>query len=184
MTLDLMHLAYLATGGYEPFINKYVTASLMPVMVGLGGIYRFITNEVRGRPLNEGNTNNIDKLQRVIGITSFTASGILFLFLAFNITYPIIQELCGPSEVPNANGKCPITDANHKADADAVIVLVLVWLGYPLVSLASRFSPWRKNHGFDETAWNSLFKDVAFAVLDVSSKGGLALYVCYRTTWL
>ena len=27
-----------------------------------------------------------------------------------------------------------------------------------------------------------LFKDVCFGVLDVVSKGGLAMYACYRTT--
>ena len=63
---------------------------------------------------------------------------------------------------------CAGLDDNRKHDAYAVQWLVLGWCLYPLFDLLAR------NRG------NALLNDCAYAVLDVMSKGGLALYSAHR----
>jgi len=184
MTMDLHDLAFHATSGVKPSIDKYVAAGLMPLMVFFGGVYRFYANELRGRTLKDGEAmrGNVDSPQLFVGVVSFVVSMVLFVYVVTNITDPITQEKCPVGAVPDADGDCPISDANKKNDADAVLILTFVWIGYPIVAFASRlFLP---TYGFPKTAYVSVFKDIAYAFLDVVSKGGLALYVSYRTTWL
>ena len=154
-------------------------------MVLFGGVYRFYANELRGRALEtpeEERSGNIDCPQLFFGAVSYIISCVIFGVVVSNILDPISNEKCAPGATPNASGKCPITDTNLKNDAAAVTVLTLVWIGYPVVSVLSRlFLP---TYGFPKSAVVSTFKDVAYAVLDVTSKGGVALYACYRTTWI
>jgi len=184
MTMDLMDLTYHATGGVAPRMDKFVTAAMMPLMVFFGGVYRFYANEIRGKTLknSEVEMGNIDCPQVLVGGLSYIVSCVIFATVVTNIIDPITQEQCPPSATPNVDGKCPITDINKKNDANAVFILTMVWIGYPIVSVASRLL--LPAYGFPKTAYVSVFKDISYAVLDVVSKGGLALYVSYRTTWL
>jgi len=170
MSLDLIELTHHATGGVEPpLINKYWSAALMILMVFFGSVYRFFANQLRGKPLQNGEVvQSIDNTQFAVGVVSFATSCAIFVVVVANILQPIFDNA--------------IDDPKLKHDADAVKVLTLTWIGYPLVSVLSRFRLPR--YGYPKSAWVSTFKDVAYAVLDVVSKGGLAAYVCYRTTWL
>ena len=184
LVLDLMDLTYHATGGVEPRINKYWTAAMMPLMVFFGGVYRFYANELRGKTLKPGEQElgNIDCAQIFVGAVSYIISCVIFGVVITNILDPINHELCPTGATPNSDGKCPITDPKLKNDADAVMVLTLVWIGYPVVSILSRL--YLPTYGFPKSALVSVLKDIAYAVLDVVAKGGLAVYVCYRTTWI
>lgn len=173
MALDLMDLTYHATGGVEPFIDKYLTAAMLPLMVLFGGFYRFYANEVNG---------NIMCVQLFVGAVSYTISCVIFGVVVTTIINPITLELCPTGVTPTEDNKCPITDPKMKHEANAVMILTLVWIGYPVVSIMSRLYIF--TYGFAKPALISAFNDLAYAVLDVVSKAGLALYVCYRTKWL
>ena len=109
-----------------------------------------------------------------ISIAAFVGSCVVFGCVVSGILYPIDAELCGPGANTTLDGRCPITDPKLQYDRDAVRVLTYVWLGYPVVSLAAAVAD----------THSSLFKDTCYAVLDVVAKAGLALYVCFRTTWV
>lgn len=183
MSLDLHDLVNQATLGVEANIDKYVASALMPLMVFFGGVYRFYANEIRGKKLEStGETQrNVDMLQVLVGVVSFVLSCVLFVIVVVNIIEPFVSGRCSPNGIQNDDGLCTIANfaSAQKNDAYAVLILTLVWVGYPIVAIASRsFLPM---YGFPKTAYVSVFKDIAYAVLDVVSKGGLALYVSYRT---
>jgi len=177
LTLDLFHLAEHATGGAKSWMDKYVAAGLMPIMVFLGGLYRFYANETRG--VKEG---DIDTAQVLLAIFGFVSSCVVFGLVVDAILYPLMNEVCPPGANATLNGKCPVTDPELKYDRDATMFFTWWWVGYPVVSAITWL--WPPFYGYPETAYRSLFKDIMYAVLDVVAKGGLALYVTYRTTWV
>lgn len=75
MTLDLYDLAEHATGGAPAPLNKYVAASLMPLMVLAGGAYRFFATSYRS-------------VFGVVGIIGFMASCIIFGFVVHGAQHP------------------------------------------------------------------------------------------------
>lgn len=156
----------------------------MPLMVFLGATYRFYANELRGKT-----PPDIDMLQVFVGVSGFLGSCVVFGLVMWGVLAPLHEETCAVAINASSNGTCPITDPKLQHDRDAVQVLTYVWIGYPVVSLISRFSI--KTYGVPSkaTKWmtyaqQSLFKDLSYAVLDIVAKAGLALYVSYRTTWL
>ena len=190
LVLDLYRLAEHATGGAESWLHVYTAAALMPIMVLLGAMYRFGANELRGKEKYD-----IDCFQVSVGVVGFLGSCAVFAVVMAGILNPIDEQLCGPEANATSSGKCPITDSELKYDADAVQVLTWIWIGYPIVSFLSRamlptysepddndLEKRKRNNTW--YARTSLFKDLLYAVLDVVAKGGLALYVCYRTTWV
>jgi hypothetical protein len=184
LVLDLYRLTEHATRGATSWMDQYLAAALMPVMVFLGAMYRFYANELRGKE-----KDSIDGCQVLIGVVGFAGSCVVFGLVMSGILDPIEAELCGPGINTTSDGTCPITDPELKYDRDAVRVLTYVWIGYPIVSVLSRVMI--KTYGKPSEADNcltyaqySLFKDVSYAVLDVVAKAGLALYTCYRTTWV
>jgi len=165
-------------------MDEYLAASLILVVVFLGAVYRFYANELRGKE-----TGSIDSPQILIGVVGFAGSCVVFGLVMSGILDPIEAELCGPGINATSDGTCPITGAEFKYDRDAVRVLTYVWIGYPTVSVLSRIM--FRIYGKPNEARNclsyaqySLFKDISYAVLDVVAKAGLALYACYRTTWV
>lgn len=176
LVLDLYRLAEHATGGAQSWLSAYTAAALIPVMVLLGTLYRFGANEFHGK-------ETIDCTQASIGVMGFVGSCVVFGIVVSGILYPIDAQLCLPGAA--SGGKCPITDPKLKHDADAVRVLTWTWIGYPIVSMFSRLSVGTRTskESTERYAWVSVFKDLSYAVLDVVAKGGLAIYVCYRTTW-
>lgn len=177
MVLDLYDIAFHASGGVKSFLDKYIAAALMPVMIFLGGLYRFYASEFRKAP---GGTLGWGQL--ILGVVGYFGSLGIFIYVVMGILDPISGDKC-PSSNTTATS-CPITDDNLKSDANAVRLLTLVWIGYPIVSVLSRLLQWNASEGIQLNAWNSLFKDLAYATLDVLSKGGLAMYACYRSTWM
>jgi hypothetical protein len=190
LVLDLYRLAEHATGGAESWLHVYTAAALMPVMVLLGAMYRFGANELRGKEKYD-----IDCPQVFVGVVGFVGSCAVFGVVMAGILNPIDEQLCAPGANATAGDKCPITDPELKYDADAVQVLTWTWIGYPIVSFLSRAmlpaysepneSDVKKRE--EQNRWyarTSLFKDLSYAVLDVVAKGGLAIYACYRTTWV
>tara|TARA_Y100000389_G_scaffold119188_1_gene116370 strand:+ start:255 stop:725 length:471 start_codon:yes stop_codon:yes gene_type:complete len=156
MTLDLFMLANYATGGAEPPISMYTAAFLMPVMVGLGALYRFPKS--------------------LASLICFGGACAIFGVVIWGIIDPMVSDKCPPgvNSTDFATGTCQITDNNKKTDRGAVLFLTFIWIGYPIVSL------------FDlrPATTYTYNKDSAYAVLDVTSKGGLALYAALRSTWL
>jgi len=180
LALDLYELQSKATGGAQSPISKWVVASVLPVMVLGGAIFRFYANELRGRPLPPGATRgNVGCTQFSLGFFAFLASCGLLALSMYGILQPLTNEVCPGA---NATGTCPITDPAKVADRDAVYVFTFLWAGYPLVAAISSLSP--PNSGFRKWAAVSLVKDVLYGGLDVACKGGLAVYVAYRTTWV
>lgn len=187
MVLDLYMLTEQATGGAEPPFSKYLAASLIPFMVLFGGFYRFWANEIRGSPSGALRGAPVGCCQAVIGVLSFAAACAIFAVVVWGILDPLIADTCPPgvNATDVASGTCPITDEHGKTDESAVFLLTLTWLGYPVVSLTSRFlqSCASKDTGTQYSGYISTGKDFAYAVLDLTSKAGLALYVAFRTTW-
>lgn len=152
-------------------------------MVFFGAVYRFYANEIRMRE-----RGYLSFAQILIGVVSFAASCVLFGIVMWAILDPIYAETCAAGASVNGSSTCPITVQALKYDAEAVMFLTWVWIGYPIVSIASRLM--MSNEGYEEnagciaTGWISFFKDIAYAILDVVAKGGMALYVAYRTTWV
>lgn len=192
LVLDLYRLADHATGGAKSWLNVYVAAALMPLIVILGAVYRFAANELRGKEKYD-----MDCTQITLGVVGFVGSCVVFGVVMSGILHPIDAQLCGPGAEHTLDGKCPITDTKLKYDSDAVQVLTWTWIGYPIVSFLSRAAlpnyrmPQQVKNSKGENvdkmesfALVSVFKDLTYAVLDVVAKGGLAVYVCYRTTWV
>lgn len=71
----------------------------------------------------------------------------------------------------------PIVHARGSS-RDAILVLTLVWVAYPVVTLLSLMKQKNQTEG-DKCIW---LEDVLFSSLDVTSKGGLAMYVVLRGT--
>jgi hypothetical protein len=178
MTLELYELSSYATGGAESWLNKFIAAALMPPMIFLGGVYRFYASELR-----TSKDGTLGPGQIALGVISFVLSCVIFVVVLLGILDPIMSEKCPPS---SSNSTCPITQDALKSDARAVMILTLIWIGYPIVSIASRLLSQATGYdtGASYNAWISVFKDLAYACLDVSAKAGLAIYAAYRSTWL
>ena len=102
---------------------------------------------------------------------------------------PILDQTCptpaNSSIILLSNATCPITDPRLKDEATAVVTLTLVWVGYPIVALISeshRMLVGTPSNRFSTSL--SLFKDISYGFLDVTSKAGLALWVAYRQKWV
>lgn len=178
MNLDLFEIAEHATGGKKHFLDKYICSALMPVMIGFGAVYRFWYNEGRADVLWP---------QTGIAWTCFCVSCAIFVLVLSSLVGPLLDDgICPAAALPlgtDGNGGCPILDSDLKKDAIAVMLLSFVWVGYPLVSVAARV--WQGDEKNTEFSGNaSLFKDIAYATLDIASKAGLALYAVYRSFWI
>ena len=174
LVLDLYQLAYHATGGAESWLNSYLAATLIFAVVLLGSIYHFCGTVSGVKQSNRGGC-----LGMWIEVFGFVSSCSIFGIVISGILHPLDNELCAPYLSSTASGTCPITDELLKRDATAVRVFTWVWIGYPLVSALSRVLSQLYSEAKNTAI--SLFKDVAYGVLDVVAKSGLALYVCYRT---
>ena len=169
MVLELYHLAEYASDKKEPAVAKFVAMGLVPCVVLGGMLYRFYANELRKGVVNGVDMTKIEPLQWVLGIGGFLGGCALMVPGLVGILSPVWDN--------------DAITGDKKYDRDAVIALSLVWCGYPLVSFGSRVMLC-STPGNRYTAKAGCFKDTAYAFLDVTSKGGLALYAALRTTWL
>tara|TARA_Y100000748_G_scaffold291555_1_gene279174 strand:- start:107 stop:1327 length:1221 start_codon:yes stop_codon:yes gene_type:complete len=178
MTLDLFDLASHATRGVVPIMSKYLCASLMPVMIGCGALYRFWLNE--GRPSEKGRRHCGCGL--LLAFLSFLAALAIFVPVLYALNDPLYTNTCLNAATSVEESCGTLTDSEQR-DKTAVYALSFAWLGYPLVSIAARLAQYNAV-GAEFSPNVSVFKDVAYACLDVTSKGGLAIYVAYRSSWL
>ena len=182
MVLDLGHLrdwmldVERESAGTMPIAKEWV-AVMQPIMVLFGSIYRFYFNELRGS-VNKatGNPQKPDTTTILGGSLCFCISTGLFVATV----YALLGNALEPSKfTANIDGRA----AGLKTDAWALRVFVWVWVGYPVVAIMQRLlligvKP-------DEyTANVSLFKDLAYGVLDVTSKAGMAIYFATKASWL
>lgn len=166
MTLDLYTLAEQASGGKEPALGMYPAMAIIPFCVLFGVAYRFYANELR--PAKAGERPELTQV--ALGTASFVCGCVCMSVVIWGITSPLI-------------GNDKITSDAAKTDRDAVYCLTFAWLGYPVVSIVSRIML-RSTDGNEYDATTSWFKDASYAILDVTSKGGLALFVALRTAWV
>jgi len=171
LTLDLGHLREYLTavsGGFIPAmrIAKEWAALMQAAMIMFATVYRFYTNEARMVPYNLKNP----RWTLFFGWFSFVASSALFCV----IVWLLLADLPDSSE---------IAVPSVRYDVNALWYLVLFWVGYPAVTILARMA--HSNVPRDEysASW-SVFKDVAFALLDVLSKGGLALFFVLKLTYV
>ena len=135
MVLELYDLVDSATGGadHDPIGPKYGAAALMPLMVGLGGLRRFLANEVRG-----GKSGTASNGQLAVGWGGFIASCIIFSIVVASILDPLATHKCPEGVMSTqADGTCPIADGNLKNERAAAYILTLTWIGYPVVVIAT-----------------------------------------------
>lgn len=165
MTLDLYHLSAYASDKKEPYVDKFTAMTIVPFVVLAGVGYRFYSNELRPA----AGTQHVNGMQWVIGIVSFISGCALLVPVVIGILSPVWDN--------------DMIKGDKEYDRNAVIVLTLIWCLYPLVSCVSRVML-NGTPGDEYTGTASWFKDASYAFLDVSSKGGLALYAALRTTWM
>ena len=60
---------------------------------------------------------------------------------------------------------------------------MLVWIGYPVIAMASRLAHWRIPGDRYNATWSTI-KDVTFAFLDITSKAGLAIFFVIKASWV
>ena len=156
---EFMHLASKGAIAAMPIAKEWV-AALQALMVLCATVYRFYTNE--------GRTTR--GLTILISWASFAAASGVFGVVVW-------AQLSG---LPASSA---VSEPSLKSDIFAMQLLTLVWIGYPAVSLVARAA-----HigvpGDEYLASVSLFKDIAYALLDVTSKAGLAFYVVLHATWV
>ena len=177
MTLDLGHLReYLTvvTGGAVPplSLGKEWLAGLQSIMILFATVYRFYSNE--GKDYRDDSSPTGYRRVRwttlVFAWGSFVISCVVFSLILFFLL----------EGLPSGD---TITEPSIRADIACLQVLTLVWIGYPLVSLAARIAavgepPDKMN------ATISLLKDLSYAFLDVTSKGGMAIFFVLKATWI
>jgi hypothetical protein len=146
-------------------------------MVLFGSIYRFYFNELRGS-VNKatGNPQKPDMATILGGSLCFCISTGLFVATV----YALLGNALEPSKfTANIDGRA----AGLKTDAWALRVFVWVWVGYPIVAIMQRLLLIGTRPD-EYTANVSLFKDLAYGALDVTSKAGMAIYFATKASWL
>lgn len=188
MMIDLHALAEKASPTRTPYMIRELTAFLQVWIISFGSIGRFFANECRRDA--EGKWPSLMSK----GGMSLIAGAFSYI-VAFGIwvltTWTVIDHVGAIEDVPTLLGQ---------RDATAVYVVMLSQIGYPLVALLQVLwlnfgagdlrdaaKPWRQQRpmpGNQYSPWLSFVKDLAFASLDVTSKGGLAAYCALRATWV
>ena len=176
MSLDIGHIReymFYASAGVIPLppVSKEWAALCQAVMMGFAMIYRFWCNEARS--VYDSATKTYYPARLSTRIIAFGSFGVACLFF--------VLALMG------AIGGLPSTDVvsepSLKTDIVCLQFLTLIWLGYPLVSIAARIGHIGVPGDEYSSSW-SLIKDSSYAVLDVVSKGGLAAVVVLKAFWM
>lgn len=137
-------------------LSPWWLAALQVAMVTCGSWWRFYASEGRGKTL----------ASQIGAAISFTLGLCIFAIIVYGLLDGLWPALSA-------------TDANDATDALFMHILVLVWCGYPAVFIWSYFVNWGVPLGQYESR-ASIGKDLGFGSLDVTSKGGLAIYSAYR----
>ena len=171
-------------------LNRHICAALQPLIVLCGTVPRFYLGELR-QPTDP------KKMSRS-GYLRLVALGLVFWGGGFAIWYTCSRALYdrlwkdGPIEERYWTGGFP---AGEWREHDQLWIGILVWLqlGYPIVSalefawVQAAARGWFKmtKVGADSyPAGLSFTKDLLYGVLDVLTKGGLAMYTSSRAAYL
>ena len=175
MTLDLGHLREfltLVTAGAVPALRiaKEWLAALQSIMILFASIWRFYCNEGRSYIDEKGN-----EVPPVLATIIFAWGSFFISSAVFGvIVWGLLVDLPAPST---------FKDSSIRADIISLQVLTLTWLGYPICAMVSRLAHWGVPGNKYNATWSAI-KDVAFAFLDVTSKGGLAIFFVLKATWV
>ena len=179
MTLDLGHLReyiYFASKGVvqQMPIAKEWLAALQSLMIFFATVWRFYTNEVRSTRNAKGGYDSPRLATIIFGCGSFLISCVLFVIICWGLLAGI------PSSEDQVSANLP---AHLKADIICLQTLTLVWVGYPIISIVSRIGHWGRAGDYYSASW-SVFKDIAYASLDITSKAGLAIFFVLKASWI
>lgn len=182
MLFDLHFLAESANPGNSPIVIKELGAFMQTWIIGLGSIGRFFCNECR-----RDDQGRWPKLVSKGGAS--IAAGVVCYFAAFGIWLFTTINVTEQARITNA------TATSHQEwDSSVVYWISWVQIGYPLLALASVLwlnfgagdlrDPSKPMPGNQYSPWLSFYKDLFYGSLDVTCKGGLALYAALRATWM
>lgn len=179
MTLDLGHLReylYLASGGIVPKLRiaKEWLATFQSLLIFFGTIWRFYTNEGRSSRDGRGGYRAPGCCTVIMAWGSFFISCGFFVVICWGLLV----------DLPDAETRLEASFPAHmNADIYCLYLLTLIWVGYPLVAMASRLGHWGLPGDYYSASW-SVFKDIAFAGLDITSKAGLAIFFVIKASWV
>lgn len=159
MMLDIHEISKSAGYG-PPLFSPELSAFAQTWIILFASIWRFYTNEMRPVMI-DGKLEQPPIFVRVIALLSFLISSIIFIFTTMNALWNVPFP-------PNS------------MDSGWLYTIILSWIGYPLVAILQRIMI-RNVPGNKYDATVSLLKDIAYGSLDVTSKGGLALFVSIRS---
>jgi hypothetical protein len=142
-------------------VSPWWLAALQVAMVSFGSWWRFYFNEGRDRE----------------SCTIQVMAAVTFLLACCCFAVIVTSLLDGLWPVLTATP--PTASEAQITDALMMHLLVLVWIGYPLVFVYARIVNWRTElNRYQSRA--STDKDILFGSLDVCSKAGLAIYASMR----
>ena len=190
LLLDLHAIAESANPTGTPIVIKEWGAFMQTWIIGIGSIGRFFCNECRRDDRGRWPAlNSKGGLSMVVGIISYLVSFGIWLFTTINVT-----------EHAKLPTNATLVTSHQEWDSSAVYVISWIQVGYPIVAFVSVLwlnygagdlrdagMPWRKQRpmpGNQYSPWLSFYKDLVYGSLDISAKGGLALYVAMRATWM
>lgn len=173
MTLDLGHLReymHLASGGVVPELStsKEWLASYQALMILFATFWRFYFNE--GRRVYVDGSLQRPMLTTILALLSFAVSTLFFVLVCVGLL----------EGLPSTDA---VADSSLKADIVALQVLVLIWIGYPIIALLSSAAHFNLPGDKFYATW-SVIKDLTFSFLDITAKGGLAIYFVLKATWI
>lgn len=184
MVLDLHALAAYANPNGVPWVVKEWAAFMQTWIVGMGTIGRFFCNECR----RDRNGTWPPRYSRgwygiAVGYASYLVALGIWLFTTLNLLRHV-----GPLE--------SITDELKRRDGIVIYTIAIVQVGYAVMAFvqvvwlnlfATDLRTKQSNQpmpGNQYSPYLSFAKDMTYAGLDVTAKGGLALYCAMRTTWV
>tara|TARA_Y100000389_G_scaffold142658_1_gene140701 strand:+ start:1589 stop:2140 length:552 start_codon:yes stop_codon:yes gene_type:complete len=182
MLLDLHGLARHASPARNPYAIKELAAFMQTWIVGLGSIGRFFCNECRRdamgrwpRALSKGFWSI------VAGVACYLAALGIWIFTTINVAD---QARIEPGNATSS----------QEWDSNMVFFISWVQVGYPILAFVSVvwLNFWATDlrggggpmPGNQYSPWLSFYKDLFYGSLDVTAKGGLALYCAMRATWV
>lgn len=166
--VELTNLLY--ESGVNATPSALLIAILLALVVGFGAIYRFPFKEGRLVYRKDGSAT---VSYRIVGLISWLIAGGLF-------TWVVIDLLIGANDSISKEKVVQGVAIDHRT---AVMWFTIIWVLYPLVSLSYLIIIVLNNYieGQPLSIELIVVKDICYAVLDVVSKAGLAVYITVFT---
>lgn len=186
MVLDLHTIAAHANPTGVPWVAKEWGAFMQTWIIGAGTVGRFFCNECRrDEKGNFPSFNSLGWWGIVAGYASYLVALGIWLFTTLNLLRHV-----GPLD--------SITDELKRRDGIVIYTISLVQVGYAVmaflqVAVLNLFArdlrpdeeyKGKPMPGNQYSPYLSFAKDMVYAGLDVTAKGGLALYCAMRVTWV